>query len=115
MTEADSSLVHMYCMPQPSVSRIGLVRPDRARSLQELLVRMAKSGQIRGRVSDDQLVSLLDQVAQAETRNSGAASANKSKITVSVIISKPGFYGQLSLPWPQSLCGPKESFASNSF
>ena len=64
-----------------SVSRIALVRPERERSLQELLVRMARSGQLRGRVTDDQLLGLLDQVAQAEQGNSGTS--GKSKITVS--------------------------------
>lgn len=66
-----------------AVSRIALVRPERERSLQELLVRMAKSGQLRGRVTDAQLLGLLDQVAQAEQGHAGgAASAGaKSKIT----------------------------------
>lgn len=63
-----------------SVSRIALVRPERERSLQELLVRMARSGQLRGRVTDDQLLGLLDQVAQAEQSSTGAG--GKSKITV---------------------------------
>lgn len=65
----------------PTVSRIALVRPERARSLQELLVRMARSGQLRGRVTDDQLLSLLDQVAQAEGASSSGGGV--SKITVS--------------------------------
>jgi len=63
------------------LSRIQLVRPERARGLQELLVRMARSGQLRGRVTDEQLLSLLDQVAAAEGGASGAQA--KSKITVS--------------------------------
>lgn len=44
---------------------------------------MARSGQIRGRVSDEQLLSLLDQVAQAEQRGSSSGGSAKSKITVS--------------------------------
>lgn len=75
---AEHSLIHpSYPF---SVSRIALVRPERERSLQDLLVRMARSGQLRGRVTDEQLLGLLDQVAAAETANS--ANAAKSKITV---------------------------------
>lgn len=43
---------------------------------------MARSGQIRGRVNDEQLLSLLDQVAQAEERGSSNGGSGKSKITV---------------------------------
>ena len=68
------------------VARIALVRPERERSLQELLVRMARSGQLRGRVTDDQLLSLLDQVAAAEGANSGTLA--KSKITVRLSVAK---------------------------
>lgn len=67
-----------------TVSRIALVRPERARSLEQLIVRMARSGQIRGRVNDEQLLSLLDQVARAEEGgSSGGGSSSRSKITVS--------------------------------
>lgn len=45
-----------------SVSRIALVKPDRARAIEQLLARMAQSGQLRGRVSEDQLIDVLDQV-----------------------------------------------------
>ncbi|CAD6585507.1 MAG: hypothetical protein CYPHOPRED_003097 [Cyphobasidiales sp. Tagirdzhanova-0007] len=68
------------------LARIALVRPERERSLQELLVRMARSGQLRGRVTDDQLLSLLDQVAAAEGANSGTLA--KSKITVRLSVAK---------------------------
>jgi len=44
------------------VSRIALVKPDRARAIEQLLMRMAQSGQLRGRVSEDQLIDVLDQV-----------------------------------------------------
>lgn len=40
---------------------------------------MAQSGQIRGKVTEDQLIDLLDQVDQASANDSGAG-----KITVSI-------------------------------
>ncbi|KAK9898695.1 hypothetical protein P389DRAFT_188149 [Cystobasidium minutum MCA 4210] len=64
------------------LSRIALVRPERARSLEQLIVRMARSGQIRGRVNDEQLLSLLDQVAQAESGGASGGGSSRSKITV---------------------------------
>ncbi|GAA6000345.1 hypothetical protein JCM10207_007972 [Rhodosporidiobolus poonsookiae] len=65
------------------LSRIALVKPDRARAIEQLLVRMAQSGQIRGRVSEDQLIDVLDQVEAMERGQSGAGAAQKTsgKIT----------------------------------
>lgn len=64
------------------VSRIGLVKPQKARQITDLLIRMAQSGQIRGRITEDQLIGLLDQVDQASSADSGAG-----KITVSATLS----------------------------
>ncbi|GAA5998304.1 Sdd2p [Rhodotorula paludigena] len=64
------------------LSRIALVKPDRARAIEQLLMRMAQSGQLRGRVSEDQLIDVLDQVEAMEKGQGGAASAKSaSKIT----------------------------------
>lgn len=46
-----------------AVSRIALVKPERARAIEQLLMRMAQSGQLRGRVSEEQLIDVLDQVS----------------------------------------------------
>ncbi|SPC62955.1 related to Programmed cell death protein 5 [Ustilago sp. UG-2017b] len=59
------------------LSRIGLVKPQKAREITDLLIRMAQSGQIRGRITEDQLIGLLDQVDQA----SAAESAGKITFT----------------------------------
>ncbi|KAI5479074.1 programmed cell death protein 5 [Pseudohyphozyma bogoriensis] len=53
------------------LSRIALVRPEKARSIEQLLMRMAQGGQLRGRVSEDQLIGVLDQVEAAEKGRSG--------------------------------------------
>ncbi|GAA5976827.1 hypothetical protein JCM10908_005643 [Rhodotorula pacifica] len=64
------------------LSRIALVKPDRARAIEQLLARMAQSGQLRGRVSEDQLIDVLDQVEAMEKGQSGGAGAKSaSKIT----------------------------------
>lgn len=46
------------------VARIALVSSDRARQVEALLLRMAQTGQLRGRVSEEQLIELLDQVCR---------------------------------------------------
>ncbi|GAA5855748.1 hypothetical protein JCM9279_004056 [Rhodotorula babjevae] len=63
------------------LSRIALVKPDRARAIEQLLMRMAQSGQLRGRVSEDQLIDVLDQVEAMEKGQSGGAQKSGSKIT----------------------------------
>lgn len=63
-----------------TVSRIGLVKPQKARQITDLLIRMAQSGQIRGKITEAQLIDLLDQVDQANSADSGAG-----KITVGAI------------------------------
>ena len=44
------------------VSRIALTRPELASRVEDLLIRMGQSGQIRGQVNDDALKGLLQQV-----------------------------------------------------
>jgi hypothetical protein len=45
------------------VSRIALVSPDRARQIEAILLRMAQSGQLRGRVTEEQLIDLLEKAS----------------------------------------------------
>ncbi|KAI0806932.1 DNA-binding TFAR19-related protein [Fomes fomentarius] len=49
------------------LARIALVSPDRARQIEALLLRMAQTGQLRGRVSEEQLIELLDQIDGAQS------------------------------------------------
>ncbi|ORX36471.1 PDCD5-related protein [Kockovaella imperatae] len=55
------------------LSRISLTRPQLAAQVEELLVRMGTSGQIRGQVSDDALKNLLEQVSNPPQAKTGAA------------------------------------------
>jgi len=52
-----------------------VVRPDKARGVEELLLRMARSGQLQGRVTEAQLVQFLEQI-------SGQEKKAETKITV---------------------------------
>lgn len=44
------------------VARIALVSQDRARQIEAILLRMAQTGQLRGRVTEEQLIDLLEKV-----------------------------------------------------
>ncbi|SNX85706.1 related to Programmed cell death protein 5 [Melanopsichium pennsylvanicum] len=64
------------------LSRIGLVKPAKARQITDLLIRMAQSGQIRGRITEDQLIGLLDQVDQANAEQGAGKITFTRKKTV---------------------------------
>ncbi|KAL0580437.1 hypothetical protein V5O48_001590 [Marasmius crinis-equi] len=58
------------------LSRISLVSPERSRQIEGILLRMAQSGQLRGRVSENQLIELLEQMEEAQ----GQSKQKKSNI-----------------------------------
>ncbi|EMD34428.1 hypothetical protein CERSUDRAFT_117301 [Gelatoporia subvermispora B] len=51
------------------LARIALVAPDRARQIEAILLRMAQTGQIRSRVTEDQLIELLEQVEETQSKS----------------------------------------------
>jgi programmed cell death protein 5 len=58
------------------LSRISLVSPERSKQIEMIILRMAQSGQLRGRVSEEQLIDLLNQMEEAE----GKSAPKKSTI-----------------------------------
>jgi len=52
------------------LSRIALVSPERSRHIEGILARMAQSGQLRGKVSEQQLIELLEQMEEAQKKTS---------------------------------------------
>ncbi|KAI9428324.1 DNA-binding TFAR19-related protein [Lactarius indigo] len=53
------------------LSRIALVSPARSKQIESILLRMAQSGQLRGRVNEEQLINLLEQADEAQKKASG--------------------------------------------
>lgn len=45
-----------------SVARISLVSPERSNQIETILLRMAQTGQLKGKVTEVQLIDLLEQV-----------------------------------------------------
>ncbi|KAF8163189.1 PDCD5-related protein [Crassisporium funariophilum] len=58
------------------LSRIALVSPERSKQIEAILLRMAQSGQLRGRVTEEQLIDLLNQMEEAQ----GKSTVKKSTI-----------------------------------
>lgn len=43
-----------------------MVKADKARAVEDLLIRMAQTGQLRGKVSESQLIEILEQINQQQ-------------------------------------------------
>jgi len=52
------------------LSRIALVSPQRSAQIEAILLRMAQSGQLRGRVTEESLIGLLQQADDAQAKTS---------------------------------------------
>ncbi|CAB4387347.1 DNA-binding TFAR19-related protein [Rhizophagus irregularis] len=48
------------------LARISMVKADKARAVEDLLIRMAQTGQLRGKVSESQLIEILEQINQQQ-------------------------------------------------
>ncbi|KAI0059107.1 DNA-binding TFAR19-related protein [Artomyces pyxidatus] len=57
------------------LSRISLVSPSRSRQIESILLRMAQTGQLRGKVSESQLIDLLEQAEDADSKTSAKKGA----------------------------------------
>lgn len=59
------------------LSRIRMVRSDRARNVEDLILNLAKSGRLQQKVTEEHLKQLLEQLSEQENK------ANRTKIVVS--------------------------------
>eukprot|EP00696_Hemimastix_kukwesjijk_P018833 gnl/Hemi2/7866_TR2716_c0_g1_i2.p1 gnl/Hemi2/7866_TR2716_c0_g1~~gnl/Hemi2/7866_TR2716_c0_g1_i2.p1 ORF type:complete len:129 (-),score=50.55 gnl/Hemi2/7866_TR2716_c0_g1_i2:262-648(-) len=50
------------------LSRIALVKPDKARQVENMILQMATSGRLGGRVTEEQLIKLLEQISEADKK-----------------------------------------------
>lgn len=62
----------VYLILWHTVNRIGIVKPEKKRMVEELLVRMARTGQLRPPVNEQYIIDLLGELAQAGESNGGA-------------------------------------------
>jgi len=50
------------------LSRIALVKPEKARGVEDLILRAAQSGQLGEKVNEQRLISLLEQLSEKEKK-----------------------------------------------
>ncbi|KAI3466798.1 hypothetical protein Pfo_023461 [Paulownia fortunei] len=50
------------------LARIALVKPDKARGVEDVILRAAQMGQIAGKVSEERLITLLEQINTQTTK-----------------------------------------------
>eukprot|EP00727_Mastigamoeba_balamuthi_P011232 m51a1_g6731 hypothetical protein (150) ;mRNA; r:194298-195079 len=60
------------------LSRIALVKPDKARRVEDYLLHSAQTGRIKSKVDEGQLISLLEQIAE------------KTKVSTTITIKRRG-------------------------
>jgi programmed cell death protein 5 len=48
------------------VARISLVKPEKARQVEDMIIGAAQSGQLGGKVNEANLISLLDQISEKQ-------------------------------------------------
>lgn len=69
----------LRCASEPAdpllVSRIALVKPERARETEDIIIQAAQTGQIQGQVDEERLKQLLEKLSENEQ-------GKKTKVTV---------------------------------
>eukprot|EP01027_Heterolobosea_sp_BB2_P000732 GEZU01001072.1.p1 GENE.GEZU01001072.1~~GEZU01001072.1.p1 ORF type:complete len:144 (-),score=37.61 GEZU01001072.1:21-395(-) len=50
------------------LSRVALVKPERARQVEDLIIRMAQTGQIRSEIDEDRVKELLEQFNEKQKK-----------------------------------------------
>lgn len=75
VAEARSAILAQILLPEAAdrLGRIRLVKESRAIDVENRLIMLAKSGQLRSKVTEDQLKELLGAVAENTQREGGAA------------------------------------------
>lgn len=56
--------VVFLCSVSSTVNSIALVKPERAKQVEGMLIQMAQTGQISGQIGEAQLVDLLEKISQ---------------------------------------------------
>lgn len=71
-----SSMLHAIMQPaaRERLSRIALVKPEKARGVEDILLNAAKRGQLGQKVTEDRLIELLEQVNEQ--------TAQRTKVTI---------------------------------
>ena len=66
--EMRESMLSQILLPvaRERLARIAIVKPEKVRSVEDLLVQMAQGGQLKGQVGEAQLIDFLEKVGAQE-------------------------------------------------
>ncbi|ETI53334.1 hypothetical protein, variant 3 [Phytophthora nicotianae] len=51
-----------------TVARIAIVKPEKARAIEDMVIQMAQRGQLAAKIDEDKLIDLLNQVGVTEEK-----------------------------------------------
>ena len=73
------------------LSRLALVKKEKARAVEDSLIRAAQSGSLKGRVTEAQLIAMLEQISGGAGTADGGDEGGRPKKGITVQRRKTGF------------------------
>mmetsp|Transcript_29212 Transcript_29212/g.38425 ORF Transcript_29212/g.38425 Transcript_29212/m.38425 type:complete len:132 (+) Transcript_29212:79-474(+) len=61
------------------LARIAIVKQEKARAVEQMLIQAATTGKLQGKVSEEQLIGMLEQVNEQETKKQTKVTINRRK------------------------------------
>lgn len=71
----DRMSAHLSLCVVVPVARIAIVKPEKARAIEDMVIQMAQRGQLAAKINEDRLIELLNQVGENEDKQ-------RTKVTV---------------------------------
>ncbi|CAN8324537.1 unnamed protein product [Cochlearia groenlandica] len=68
MSRHGNAYAFSFFVPAPIVARIALVKPEKAKGVEDIILRAAQMGQIVEKVSEERLITLLEQINSQTTK-----------------------------------------------
>mmetsp|Transcript_2716 Transcript_2716/g.3733 ORF Transcript_2716/g.3733 Transcript_2716/m.3733 type:complete len:120 (-) Transcript_2716:9-368(-) len=65
---------------QERLARLSLVKKEKARTIEDSLIKAATNGQLKGKVTEEQLIVMLEQISGPSENSEGAKAGKKSII-----------------------------------
>lgn len=63
------------------LSRVAIVKPENARAVEDHIMRLARAGKLSAKITEDDVIRILDEVSKAFSGGVGGAPAAK-KVTI---------------------------------
>lgn len=82
MEERRASILEQILEPEAKqrLSRLALVKKDKARAVEDSLIRGATNGKLQGKVTDEQLKLMLEQISGGDDSNASSGGGKKGVV-----------------------------------